>query len=218
MTTPARLPTYSPHLRLSLTGTVYGIERFAIRLNLSDPPSSVDRQARFDDMVADCVAFWGRGATRINALSVLTEVKLAEIGANGKYTGDPLIAAVNQVGAVSAGVGYPPQISLAVSLDTDLRGPRGRGRFFLPTPVANLSATAEISVLDAESVRASTVTWLEALNNATGIDANAPEVVIASTYGTNSKVTGVRVGRVLDTIRSRRRSLPERYTALAPVA
>jgi hypothetical protein len=194
-----------------------GIERFAIRLNLSDPPSSVDKEARMTDMVADCLAFWGRQTSRIHAGTQLTEVKLAEIGANGKYTSEPIIRPVVQSGWHSGPLVLPPQIALAVSLDTDLRGPRGRGRFYLPTPVVTLSPVAEIEVAEVEALRGSTVTWLEALNNASGLDANAPEVVIASTFGTNAKVTGVRVGRVLDTMRSRRRDLPERYTAIAPV-
>ena len=55
------------------------------------------------------------------------------------------------------------------------------------------------------------------MNNRPGVDFSDVVVVIASTKGTNSPVTAVRVGRVPDTIRSRRTALPEGYGTAAPV-
>jgi len=69
-----------------------------------------------------------------------------------------------------------------------------------------------IAESDVNTIRARAATMLSDINNAPGYDSGgAPTVVVASTKGYNTPVTGVRVGRVMDTIRSRRRQLSESY-------
>jgi hypothetical protein len=105
-----------------------------------------------------------------------------------------------------------------VSLQSAARGPRGKGRFFLPGPSIGFDpSVAQISLADATAVRDSATLWIADLNNWPGIDAQDPRVTVASSSGVNNDVTGVRVGRVLDTIRSRRGQVPEGYTALSVV-
>jgi hypothetical protein len=75
-------------------------------------------------------------------------------------------------------------------------------------------ATLLLPVNVAEQVRGSAQTLLNALNNNPQLDvAYNARVVVASTKGFNTPVTSVRVGRVVDVIRSRRSSIPEAYTA-----
>lgn len=233
---------YAPHYRLTCSGRI-GIdpaagEEFSFGLALAEYPfgpifdvesgsGSVGgmvslNQDQRDDVVADCVALFARPGTFLGAYSVLTQVKLASIGADGKYTADPFIAEVNQAGGTSGGVVYPPQVALAVSLTTERRGASGRGRFFLPPPVINVDQnTMMIADANRDSIATSCAQFLNDLNNEPGIDSVGLRVVVASTKGFNSLVTGVRVGRTLDTIRSRRRSLSEDYSApvdLLPLA
>lgn len=220
---------FANHLRVSISGELraYGagggaIEQFSLRVNMSDPgvtgSASFD-QGRFDDIVQDCIAFWQRPASLIHPAAVMTQVKFAQIGPDGKYRSEPFVA-----GPVTGGYGsaaghtLPLQTALAVSLVTARRGATGRGRFYLPIPTVTLENDATITAANAESVRGSVVTWLNALNNVPGFDGVAPKVVVASSKGYNSDVTGVRVGQVLDTIQSRRQALAEQYTAVQNLA
>jgi hypothetical protein len=212
---------YADHLRLTLSGDLISretggpvIEGFSVRLNASNPAGVsgnwMDGEV-FPDVVADCVAFWGRPTSFIAGQCVLREVKVARIGNLGKYVGDAKIAAVNQPGAGGV-LPYPPQISIAVSLDTGQRGASKRGRIFLPGPTMGMELDHSINGSAVTSLRDSVATWINALNNAPGFDANSPRVTIASSKGFNTDVTSVRVGRVFDTQRRRRRSLQERYS------
>jgi hypothetical protein len=89
---------------------------------------------------------------------------------------------------------------------------------FLPAPqLAVLSGTGLADAIAIAGVRDAFATLVANLNNAAGLDANVSKVTIASSKGFNTDVTGIRVGRALDTIRSRRTSLDEKYTDLAPV-
>jgi hypothetical protein len=105
-------------------------------------------------------------------------------------------------------------VALAVSLNTPRRGPSGKGRFFLPMPAVTINpGNLEISAADAQGVADSAAQWLNDLGNEPGVDVLGLAAVVASTKGYNTRVSSVRVGRVLDTIRTRRRSLKEAYGA-----
>ncbi len=212
---------YDNHFRLSARGVLVTNdaaktptgEEFSYRLNLSRALGGPPVEDLVDDMAADLSAFHARVTTGINSRNVLTEVKLAKIGPLGLYDGDAALREVNVPGGANA-VFHPPQVSLAVSLLTGVRGPSRRGRIFLPGPAFQLTADYLISEPDALGCANSAAQLLRDLNNAAGVDPfNSPKVTIASTKGFNTDVTAVRVGRVLDTIRSRRTSLPERYPA-----
>jgi hypothetical protein len=210
---------YDSHFRLSARGILVTNdaaknptgEEFSYRLNLSRPLGGAPVEDLVDDMAADISAYHARVTTGVNSRNVLTEVKLAKIRPDGLYDGNAAVRFVNIPGGANA-VFHPPQVALAVSLLTGVRGPSRRGRIFLPGPAFQLTAEFMISENDAAGCALSTAQLLRDLNNAPGADpANSPKVTIASLKGFNTDVTQVRVGRVLDTIRSRRTSLPERY-------
>ena len=107
-----------------------------------------------------------------------------------------------------------PQLALAVTLTTALlRGKGSVGRIFLPYFTHPVGTDGRISASHAEMVRGTSVTFLNAVN------AQAPGKIAVfgqTGAGTVRPVTGVRVGRVVDTMRSRRRNLQEGYV-LAPL-
>jgi hypothetical protein len=221
---------FQSHWRLTCSGVLgtssSAEERFSFGVSLADDMGGGDadrviqpNDGQFDDMVTDTTAFFGRAASQIAPHCRLTEVKLAKIGPDGRYLEDPFIAAVSQVGAGNFNIVYPPQVALAVSLNTSRRGATGRGRFYLPCPTVGLSTDTMVGDINgANSCRDSVKTWLDALNNEPGIDVVNFGVCVASSKGYNTAVTSVRVGRVLDTIRSRRRSLGEGYGPSAVLA
>lgn len=223
MTTPVPVTrVYVQHLRVTASGTFQNgpggnvLERWAWRLNMSDPTSQLEvslSQGRCDDYAADISAFHLRIGTGINSFCRLKEVKLARIGTNGKYLAAPFITAVDVTGGAAVAMQRPPQVALAVSLGSNLRGPRGRGRFYLPAPTQTLGTDLLISANDQEQLRLSLVTLFANLNDFPGSALQEPRVTIASSRGVNSDVTSFRVGRALDTIRTRREDLVESYSA-----
>jgi hypothetical protein len=217
---------YANHLRLTMSGVFSGgagdpaYEAWAWRLNLSDPPAGGGNfsQAAFEDLRADVIAFHQNPAAKIGDNAKLTMVKLARIGPLGTYTADPFFDDTLSVPGGAGGANHPPQVALAVSLQSPRRGASGRGRVFLPAPqLAVLSGTGLADAIAIAAVRDAFAALVQNLNNAAGLDANVSKVTISSSKGFNTDVTGIRVGRALDTIRSRRTSLDEKYTDLAPV-
>jgi hypothetical protein len=176
------------------------------------------------DIAADMRAFHVRSATQISPAAVLEVVKIAPIGSDGKYLADAVV--VNVVDAPGGSLESPavitstlPQSAVAVSLVTARRGPTGKGRFYVPMSPQPLDQTTLLmSETARDNLKASTQTLINALNNQPGVDALDLKVVVASSKGYNTVVTGVRVGRVVDTIRSRRRSIPETFDAPLPVS
>jgi hypothetical protein len=219
---------YASHLRLTMSGDISEgtgpvLEEFSYRLNLSNPgPVGLANDTRFSaagaaDLAADAVAFHGRLGSRVGTMARLLTVKLAKIGPLGTYVADPFIVAVDQRGGGPNSVTHAPQVSLAVSLTTAQRGATGRGRFYLPLPSTIVTTNLTIQAVERDQVQASVVQFLNDINNWPGVDGNDPKVVVASTKGYNSTVNGVRVGLVLDTIRTRRNNLVEGYGATTAV-
>ncbi len=217
---------YDQHLRLTGSGRLVSntgvtLERFSVRLNLSDPPAGSNSfdAGRHADYEADFRAFWARPASGIASVAMLDEVKLAEIGADGKYRSEPIISAPTSTPGGAGGMRYPLQVAFVVSLNTDRRGASGKGRVFLPCPgLALYPSDGRTSAGEAQDVATSFAQFIDALNDVPGLDASAPKVTIASGKGYNSDVTSVRCGRVFDTVRSRRTSQVESYGADVGVA
>jgi hypothetical protein len=219
------------HLRVTALGRLASSgERFSYGLNIANLTGSFQNfvqndepmKALMDDIAADIVAFHGDPLMTISPRAVLEEVKFANIGADGKYTTDPYIKNVPDTPG-----GYPvqseisfmyPQNCLAISLSTDRRGPTGKGRFFVPMVMAGTDTDCRITQTLTTQYATRAQAFLNAVNNLPGLDTRDYAVVVASTKGYVSRVTGVRVGRVVDTMRSRRTSIPEDYSAIRPVS
>lgn len=223
---------YEPHIRMSAIGRLGagpGVERFQYSLNLArgqngsgGVPGLQPNQTAWNDFAEDLRAFHGSAALSLHPLAVLEEVKFARIGADGKYTEDPVIVNVADTPGggptdVTVTQMVLPQSALAVSLTTPRRGPSGKGRFYLPMPVIGLTTNLQVQDVQRDQIQARVAQLIGDLGNQPGFDVLDLQVVVASTKGYNTSVTGVRVGRVLDTIRSRRRSIDEAYDPVTPV-
>lgn len=158
----------------------------------------------------------GSGAASFQASVLATDWRCYEIGVDGKMVGNPLV--VDVTGETIQGSGafakYPPQVSLCATLVANNRGPARYGRMYLPGPGATLQndgrllpATAmEYAVLTQAFLKnVSDAIDLEALQSAEGLNISSRGGV----DGTRQTIDHVEVGRVLDTIRSRRTSLLE---------
>lgn len=127
----------------------------------------------------------------------------------------------------AANFSLPPEVATCVSLrgvagaDLGLNKGRRRGRFYLP-PVATSTVTYDGSIEPTKQFNM--LSWItNTLNDFQGIQAvfsGTPAigntthfdlVVASSVDGSYTQVNEVRLGRVLDVQRRRRRSLPEAY-------
>jgi hypothetical protein len=222
---------FAPHVRVTALGRLGTpqADRFSYGFNIAPDDGFVAlgdwagmTAAQITDLCDSVRDFHHRGTTLISAAAVLEQVKLAIIGADGKYMADPVTRDYSSAGGVPLDSTTLPQSACAVSLGTNRRGPTGRGRFFIPmiATVVDQAQFFHTNVAQADGLRDSAATMLNDINNWPGIDVIQASwrVCIASTKGYNSKVNSVRVGRVIDTIRTRRNKLPEAYTATAAVA
>jgi len=212
MTQPADGATF---LRVRMNGTFgpvnapYEIWSYGWScVDISDPGDDfLPAAAHLAAVQAACVAFHSREDTKINQNAILREVALSVCAPDGRQIGETARAAVQVPGQAATTQSHPMQVALAVSLGTGARGASRRGRFYLPAPsvpifalVDGLPTAASIQPI-ANSVRV-LLTALRA--------ARRPMVVHSAILG-NNEVTEVRVGRALDTIRSRRSAMVEGY-------
>lgn len=143
----------------------------------------------------------------------LVSLKVAHILPSGLYpaTSSPGIHTyAAPVSGPSATITYP-QVSCAVTtLTIAPRGLASKGRFYLPGTAISLQTDGRLLATQADAIEAAVVTWIQALNAISGVASAA--VFSKVGVGETRSITGVGVGRVLDTMRSRRRSLAELRT------
>ena len=205
------MPYPSPFLRLVVSGTLYNVEDFSYGMSfindngLGDPPSEVPAG------VVSALATYHQAVS--TAQAKLTMVKLNLIGTDGRYVSQS-DTVLHEWTTPVVGTGtqsVPPQVSLAVTLRTGARrGLASRGRFYLPLPNVQVSPTDGIlTPTTAGQVLTATNTLVSALETAIpgwdlGVVSNVRE-------GAQRAVDHIEVGRVLDTIRSRRVKFREQY-------
>lgn len=146
-----------------------------------------------------------------NANALLSFIKTNEIDVNGHYinqvtTGDVY---ADVPGGVAGVPSHPNQVALAVSLTTGYsRGLAHRGRFYSPLPNMPVAADGLIATAARDQVKTTATTLLTALN---AVHADWKVAVFSRKSGapTHRLVTGIAVGRAMDTQRRRRRKLTE---------
>lgn len=209
------------HVKTTFTG-VFGnitspVEQWSFSINTADGVfvNQVDRE-NVAEAIADA---WGLRMAVLHPPHVhLTRVRVAQVAAGGlvsktvdgayqqgDWEGDKQGSGVSQV--------LPIQTAVVVSLGSNRSGPSGKGRFFLPAPSASIGSSDFRMTQEAtDLILARSVALLGDIDGILGSStggSGAP--VIVSTKGFVSPVTNVRVGRVMDTMRSRRSSQLEGY-------
>lgn len=223
------------HWYVTAIGDAYGgTERwqFGLRMSLGAGQTAVTLALLLSD---DYQNWWtnttGAGFTAVTTHR-LTELKVARVGPDGLYVPGsvsyshfylPPIA-----GTIEPPAGQLPQATIAVTLTTAIpRGLASKGRVYLPPSALYLpvAATGLISVVAADQLATSVKTLLNGINAAaSGVAVqvmsrgkgvatyDAEHKRVEYSYpnpGATAAVTGVRVGRVVDTQRRRRRQLGE---------
>lgn len=161
-------------------------------------------------------------AAKISSSAKLNFVKFNRLDVNGHYIDNVShIDSFTNISGGGSGYAFPNQVCLAVTLTTNIsRGPASKGRFYLPMPqVGSDATTGLVSVADVNTIKTRMKTFIEALSDVPGLDTfNSPGVCVMSRKlgaPDTHRVNGIRIGRVLDTQRRRRRNLPESYELIA---
>lgn len=217
---------YIPHTVLSFRGTFGNTdsEQWSIGLHLGGSGWGGQGEATPDPIPPGAMtAFAAVGKTYFTGATWSPSVKLMEVrgyvvdsaGKSLYGTDTALVASpINGTGSTNA---HPWQVALVATLTTAItRGPGRFGRVYLPGPaVAIVTGDGLISATDAGNYAVNFRNFLNSLNDAAeGFRSGTSRAVcVASGVGNGrmDAVTGIRVGRVLDTQRRRRRSLLEEY-------
>ena len=213
----AQGPYDQEHQYLQWGGTLPGAEQWScgVRLAKSTANPVTQDQVLCDALATVVGAFHQRATTGISSAAHLTWVKLNPIGVDGKYlfptTIEKLISPL-KAGGKAVATYMPNQVAWAVTLTTAVdRGGAHIGRFYLPLPaVGPDSGGGEITLALCNDLKASATTFINDINAATA----SYHLAVFSRKAGDPKhrtVTGVKVGRVLDTIRRRRNQLAEKY-------
>lgn len=209
------------HVRVvfsGLVGTVAApVEHWAFGVNFPHDAISPANDDVVDDALAGTLKGVWDGALKpyTPGDNFLTSVKVSRVGDDGHVEkrpdgsylqGEWVGSSVGAAGTIT----MPLSTALVVSLTTARSGPTGKGRIFLPFPGMVLQvADKRLSAADATTMAGAAKQFI---NNLATVMTFPAQVV--SSKGYMSAVTGVRVGRVPDTLRSRRRSSPEAYVSL----
>lgn len=204
------------------------VEIFSMSLAYAHQPGVNYTQAQLQamsDAAAPAVASWfGSAGAGIAVNCELTLVKCASIGVDGKYTADPGITTVAQNGGNNETGPFPSEVAYAVTLRTEVRGSKGRGRFYVPAPTAPVTGGWRINPPSVQAMATAAGTFIDnaqaggvahALQQAAPNGSDGFPLVVASRVAGNVLVSGVWVGDVYDVIRRRRNKLREVYTQAA---
>jgi hypothetical protein len=203
------------HLYLQWGGKLPGNEQWSNGLRLA--PVAAANSGDPAGLIAGCVAAiqaWHVHVdSAIHPFAKLSFVKLNMINTAGHYATDETFETIlaDVAGGGSSTVYTANQLALAISLKTAVsRGAAHRGRFYAPLPTPYVTTDGTIAAADRDKIKARATALLAALN---AVSANYDVAIYSRKAGNpgHRLVTGIEVGRVLDTQRRRRRSVAELY-------
>lgn len=214
---PRSAPMPQPaHVRCTWSG-VFGtaaapVEIWSFSLKTAAPPAGLDGPALVVRATALKQAYQDYLTPQFPPYVVLTQALYAVTGPDGKVLRFPDGAyqqgkvPADIVGAASGGQALPLQTALVVSFNTARPGATGKGRAFLPWQQAtSIKGDFRIDANTAGDVASQWAQLVKVLN------ALGPACSVVSSKGYATPITSVRVGRVPDTMRSRRSKLIEGY-------
>lgn len=232
------MPYTQQHMLLQALGTlgtspINPFEEFSFGIRFTAEPNlglggldALDTQEFGEAMASSLADRWTDQNCGISDMARLRSIKWNRIGIDGRYASDGETRELSiGVGGGVGGGGRPvfynaPQVALAITLRTNAtRGLAKAGRFYLPAPSFQADNNTG-TILDGQASAMASFWggWLDGLNTSViGLQIGAQAVVMSkgrnngAGLGVTRAVTAVDCGVVLDTIRSRRNQIDERY-------
>lgn len=167
------------------------------------------------DVVTATTTMWAEPAMAFGPSCSLKEIRFSKVSATGAQEGPTTVVAAAAANGGS-GNNHPWQDTLALTLVADGRGKGTKGRIYLPpqsyTVDVNTGLASDTAI---QGMMPILKTWINALKTAmTGDLLIVGHAGITGPAGVKP-VTSLRIGHVVDTMRSRRRSLAEAYVSIA---
>lgn len=201
----------------AVTDTFSGTMRFGAEGGITAAEMlPYDTDDAMDDIVSDLVAFWTRPASFIPPRMLLQQVKWNRVDEEGRYVSQDstrVRTGINTPGVVGA-IAYPTFIAIASTYTTSAeRGLASKGRTFWPTNVPISTSDFQLTVDTAATFAGSVAQLISDLGNWPGSDVGRLKPVVASERrgGAMREITGIRIGRTLDTQRRRKNDKDENY-------
>lgn len=224
------MPYPNTHMYLTVLGDCYGgTEHWQFGLRLSD--GGVSGQVTADAALPQVQSWWANVNNGFINTHRLTSVKCAQIDVNGHYVANTISGEAFQVPPTAGPTLWAadqqaiPQNTIVATLTTAVpRGYASKGRIYLPPQIFNVQSDGLLSATDATSVANSVKSLINSLNAVStignvivasrgkgvlAVDAKGKKTYTYPNPGAQNNVTGVQVGRVVDTQRRRRRQLNE---------
>lgn len=139
------------------------------------------------------------------------EVRISAFRADGTVVNGASVGTITTPLAGTLALDRPPQTAIVASLVTGGRGPRNRGRLYLPTHRFSTPGDSLIGSTDRGNIATNVKTLVNAVNALTGPRA----VVVSKTHQAWSDITAVRCGDEVDTQSRRRYRRKENYSVVA---
>lgn len=194
-------------------------EIWSMGFHLGNASDTAYSQTELNDLnVADVYSiitgWFSSAAMQISTGCLLTMIKIAGIGADGKYGALNAVFSEVNVAGHGGGTNHPTTTSVAVSLRSFVRGPKGRGRFYIPGVTNAVQNDWHFPSSDMQSMANSTGAMLKALvtevNSLIGTTHDVGLIVASSVEG-NVPVTTVECGTVPDNISRRKNKMVDVY-------
>jgi hypothetical protein len=227
------MPYDRPHYYLTFGGTLFplasGHEQWQTGIHFAPDATRTEgqlldalEQISVVDILADCTKLIkGQYGFNCNWSNVVTIdwAKLVVKKTDGHYAGAPKL--VEQTGQTGSAGAYPyaPQLAVVASFWTGANFGRAlRGRMYLPPPYALISSLSvndpRATAATANDLRDAVKQWLNAVGGEVNTLAvpTSPAILSSLGTGTTNFISKIGVGRVIDTMRSRRSALDEAIT------
>lgn len=199
------MPTYE----LIYRGTLHAAEEFSYSIAMTGSGTLTDAVTAAQDAHTAMHAASGFDGTFDDGVAWV-DVLVNQIPDGGGTVIDSAVGVAADAGSSTAGA-LPNQCAIVVSKQTGFAGSRNRGRMFLPPPgVGALTASGRLSSTALTALAAG----MTAFKNSIAGD-GFTLVLVSPSQSANTVITTLRIGDVIDTMRSRRNALAETYTNVA---
>jgi len=205
------------HNLLTVGGTSYsGVETWSFGVRFGATVHTDPDQTMADACKAATITFWNTAGIFMPQSHSLEFVKVAPIGADGKYPPGKIA----YTGTITPDPGpsntnlHPAQCTQVITWLTSFqpRGRGSRGRIYLPCPAAAVSGANGTNSLGSALANAAK-TWLTAMNAVSGL--GVAQIMSNLGAGIHNNITSVRADGLPDTQRRRRRQLSDTPTIVA---
>jgi hypothetical protein len=205
------------HNLLTVFGTSYtSFETWSFGVRFFNITHTDPDQTMADACKAATVTLWNTAGIYMPSSHALTGVKVAPIGADGKYPSGKIayVGTITPDSGPSSTPLHPAQCAQVVTFLSDVQ-PRGRashGRIYLPCPAAAISGSDGTNGL-ASALATAVRTWIVAMNAVSGLGTASIMSNIGS--GVTVPIDTVRADNLPDTQRRRRRQLVSTTSSVA---